>query len=476
MTTTDRAHSDSTNPPATNRSRRDFLQRSAAAVGSAALAGAFGAFLSRASFAAARGPSPEYGALLPLKDETTGLELLQLPEGFRYRSFGWRGDAMSDGTPTPAAHDGMAVIAAHGGCLTLCRNHEVSRVGRPFGPEAMTFDSKAMGGCAHLEFDAARGEWLSSRPSLAGTLKNCAGGPTPWGSWLSCEETVLTPGDVNGETVFDLEHEHGWIFEVPAGKPATAAPLKDMGRFVHEAVAVDPETGSVYETEDRGTSGFYRFVPNVAGDLARGGRLFMLKVEGRPDLRKSLHVGDAFDVTWVPIDDPYRAHSPGTTDQLGVYHQGKSAGASTFARLEGCWYGNKRIYVVSTSGGNASEGQVWQYDPRTEQLKLLFESPDAQVLDSPDNIAVSPRGGIVLCEDGKQEPQRLHGLTPDGRLFPFAANNVVLNGERNQIAGDFRGSEWAGATFSPDGEWLFVNIQRPGITFAITGPWRDGGL
>ncbi len=115
---------------------------------------------------------------------------------------------------------------------------------------------------------------------------------------------------------------------------------------------------------------------------------------------------------------------------------------------------------------------MWEYDPRNERLRLVFESPDKKILDKPDNITVSPRGGIVLCEDGDFIPQRLQGLTPDGRIFPLAANNVRLSGEKNGLRGDFREQEWAGVCFSPDGEWLFANIQEPGITFAITGPWE----
>ena len=134
----------------------------------------------------------------------------------------------------------------------------------------------------------------------------------------------------------------------------------------------------------------------------------------------------------------------------------------------------KQIYVVSTSGG-IGQGQIWEYDPKAETIRLLFQSPGASVLNAPDNITVSPRGGLVLCEDGSGE-EFLHGLTVDGQIFKFAKNSVVLNGQRNGLTGDFSGSEFAGACYSPDGKWLFANIQSPGITVAITGPWEDGGL
>ena len=452
-------------------SRRGFLT-SASALGAAALGGTFAALLERTAVAGRQGTIINgYGPLRPVADEASGLELLWLPDGFRYRSFAWTGDAMADGLPTPGAHDGMAIIREAGGVITLCRNHEVDHLGRPFGPSRIHYDGKAGGGCTNLRFDANAGEWQEAVPSLSGTVKNCSGGPTPWGTWFSCEETVLGPGDVNDGYVHDYEHSHGWVFEVPAEGGATPSPLKALGRFVHEAIAVDPQTGYVYETEDRATSGFYRFIAHERGEMAAGGTLSMLQARGADDLRNGLSVGKEFDVSWLVIEDVERAHSPGQQDALGVYSQGKAAGGSTFARLEGAWYGNGLVYINSTSGGDAGLGQVWQYDPRNERLKLIFESPDVEVLSSPDNIATSPRGGLVLCEDGDYIPNRLHGMTPDGRLFLFAANNVVLDGQRNGITGDFRRSEWAGATFTADGEWLFVNIQNPGITFAITGPW-----
>jgi secreted PhoX family phosphatase len=208
-------------------------------------------------------------------------------------------------------------------------------------------------------------------------------------------------------------------------------------------------------------------------DLVAGGRFQMMKSPQTGDVRKDVARDKTFDVSWVDIPDRLRAHSLGTQDGKGVYSQGKQRGGLTFARLEGVAVHDGKVFITATSGGNAEAGQVWQYDPSEEQLKLIFESPGSEVLDMPDNMAVSPRGGILLCEDGDYRLQRLQVLTTEGHLFPLAVNNLQLDGLHGH-RGDFRSSEWAGATFSADGEWLFVNIQTPGVTLAITGPWRDG--
>lgn len=407
-----------------------------------------------------------YGPLGPVADGTTGLPLLHLPAGFRYVTFGWTDDPLDDGLVTPPAHDGMAAFPTAGGLVRLVRNHEL-RDGVAFAPRPV-YDPNGGGGTTTLDFDPSAGELVGAHASLTGTAVNCAGGPTPWGSWLTCEETVLGPG---GDP--DYELPHGYVFEVPADGAASAEPYRAMGRFVHEAVAVDPATGIVYETEDRRSAGLYRFVPDQPGNLAAGGRLEMLAIDGAPDYdtRTGQTVGDWHPVTWTPIADP----DPADIADNSLYLQGVAGGAATFARLEGIWHGGGRIYVVSTTGGDVEAGQVWEYDPAGERIRLLFESPGKDVLDMPDNLTVSPRGGLALCEDGDNDNYVL-GLTLRGQIFPFAKNNVVLDGERNGLSGDFRHREFAGAVYSPAGDWLFVNAQSPGITFAITGPWGAGLL
>lgn len=448
--------------------RRGFL-RTALAAGGLTMATPLEALLARVrDDRAADGVG--YGPLSPVNDDATGLPLLHLPQGFRYVTFGWSGDAMRGGGGAPRLPDGMAAFPGPRGTVTLIRNHEVG-AGEAFG--GARYDRAAGGGTTTLSFDPRRGRLLEIRASLSGTVRNCAGGPTPWGTWLSCEESVVGPGPKT-----NFREPHGYIFEVPIDGDASGRPLVSMGRFVHEAIAVDPGTGIVYETEDSRESGLYRFVPAEPRNLSAGGRLQMLAVKGSPtiDLRTGQYPSVRYGVTWVDIDEPDRAHAePDAADGKGVYQQGRTQGGACFGRLEGAWYGGGLVYFTSTSGGDARMGQVWELDPVRDELRLVYESPGKDTLNMPDNLCVSPRGGLLLCEDGTENPC-LHGLTRDGRIFRFARNSVVLHGRRNDFRGDYTNSEFAGATFSPDGRWLFVNIMAPGITFAITGPWEAGVL
>ncbi|HVF33912.1 MAG TPA: alkaline phosphatase PhoX, partial [Candidatus Saccharimonadia bacterium] len=245
--------------------------------------------------------------------------------------------------------------------------------------------------------------------------------------------------------------------------------------FRHEAAVVHEPSGHVYMTEDREPrAGFYRFVPARRERLAGRGVLEMLKLARPRELRGALPLGTELAVEWVRVEHPDRAHTPGTTDGLGVFTQGHDRGGAVFARGEGCHATRDAIYFTATNGGAGACGQLFAYYPFRQTLALLFESPDPETLDYPDNVCFSPRGGLVICEDGVREGKLLQGLSATGGLFPFARNDVVLHGAPFGHAGDFRRAEWAGACFSRDGRWLFANVYSPGFSVAITGPWRSG--
>ena len=410
--------------------------------------------------------------------------ILDLPAEFSYQIISRHGDRMDDGFFVPHRADGMATFPGPDGATILVRNHEVSidadRQEGPFrGDEslrtrlsrAQTYDVDGdgipcPGGTTTIVYNTQAQRVERQFLSLVGTERNCAGGPTPWNTWITCEETVRRAGD-------NCEHNHGYPFEVPAtAEPhlATPEPIKAMGRFNHEAVAVDPASGIVYQTEDRGDGLIYRYIPDEPGQLLNGGRLQALVVTDRPSLDtrnwddQTVAPGAPMAVRWIDLDD---IQSP--DDDLR--HRGFDAGAARFARGEGMWYSEGgAIFFACTNGGRIRKGQIWKYTPSPQEgtsyetddpgtLELFVEPNDGGLIDNADNLTVSPWGDLIVCEDGSGE-QFLVGITPEGKFYKFAHNAMDND------------SEMAGATFSPDGSTFFINIQHAGLTLAITGPWE----
>ena len=391
------------------------------------------------------------------------------------------GQRMTDGFFVPGNPDGMAAFEGAQGRTILIRNHEINHdadpATGPYGPANELFQNLSpddvydagydgrpcLGGTTTLVYDTAGRNLESHHLSLAGTVRNCAGGPTPWRSWISCEESVERVGEI-------CARDHGYPFEVPVSASPSLArptPLKAMGRFNHEAVAVDPASNIVYQTEDAQNSLIYRFIPASGRLLAGGGQLQALRVLDQPSLdtrnwdATRVRPGMKLAVGWNDLNE---IHAP--DDDLR--YRGFEGGAARFARGEGMWYGNGSVYFACTTGGVAECGQIWRYTPSPEEgtaaeesspgtLELFVEPNDPGLVDKADNLTVTPWGDLVVCEDGSGE-QYLVGISPEGGIYTLARNAIS-------------DSEFAGATFSPDGTTLFVNIQHDGLTLAITGPW-----
>ncbi len=460
-------------------SRRHFLRHSAAVT-----AGFFGLDQYLASAAAKVPRIAPWGDLQ--KDPH---RIIDLPAGFRFRVLSRTGDRMDDGFNVPGQPDGMAAFPGKDGRVILVRNHEIGHAYWELGPfkdnkkfpekfdRSLSYDpgdeevQPFVGGTSNLVFNPKTGDVERQFLSLTGTDRNCAGGPTPWGTWITCEE----PADL----VSEWGRKHGYCFEVPASdEPGLTkpVPLKAMGRFRHEAIAVHPDSGAVYLTEDRGDGMVYRFLPKEPGKLAAGGKLQALKILDRKSVDTRNWTGDAesfpkrkrFRVEWIDLED-----TDAPLDDLRL--RGVEAGAARFSRGEGMWYGSKEqvgeeaIYWACTDGGKVQKGQIFRYFPssaegtagETEQpgeVELFLEPNDTDLLRNGDNICIAPWGHLVICED-TGGTNSIRGVTPKGEFYTIARNGM-------------NGSEFCGACFSPDGEWLFVNIQKPGLTLAINGPWH----
>jgi len=466
-------------------SRRGFLKQGMIVAGGLGLGLAAWSRFARSG--AMPGPSSALGPLKPVNDLTTGLPILKLPNGFRYHSFAWAGERLGDGYTSPAAADGMGVVSDIDGIVTLIRNHELRGSSGPIGDPRKAWGVTG-GGTTTLKFDTRKERLVDSNISLGGTNNNCAGGVTPWGTWLSCEEGVVTPELMHHGVELrqkfwhheNVQKSHGYVFEVKPEGEIDPQPIVAMGQFYHEAAAIDPDSGIVYMTEDRDPyAGLYRYIPDIPGKLKAGGKLQMLKAEGFKHLISSIPLNKSFGISWVDIQEPGRGSTPGTHDGEGVVAQGLLAGATAFLSLEGCAYHQGSVYFTSKQGGDARAGQIYRLNLDQNSISLIFEATERNGFSGMDNIVVSPNGSLMICEDRLgllRNGQFIAGLDKNGDLFAFCQTNPDL---KAKYAGfDLRSTavpaEWAGACFSADGRWMFANLYSPGMSFAITGPWGDG--
>jgi uncharacterized protein len=454
-------------------SRRDFLRRS-----SIFAAG----FLSLRQFCnqnACAAPAHSVSPYGPLQDDLNGV--LDLPPGFNYRVISVSGSPMSDGFITPGMPDGMSTFPGPDGLTIVVRNHELLPFEKPgpFGSSSELFskiDAKKvydcgegktphMGGTTTFLYDTKNQKVVRDYLSLAGTARNCAGGPTPWNSWITCEESVVQKGP-GADGDYTSERNHGYNFEVPASADIVlteAVPLKDMGRFYHEAIAVDPTTGIVYQTEDREDGLIYRFLPSKSGQLSAGGKLQVLRfkeatsIDTRNWQEQTIEIGREYPVEWMDIDE---VESP----QDDLRYRGFDAGAARFARGEGMWYSERQVFFACTNGGKKQTGQIWRLNlekpglVQLDTLDLFIEENNSRIIEAADNLTIAPWGDVVICEDHENDA-RIIGITMQGELYPIARNHVQ--------------TEFAGVTFTPDGTTLLVNLQKRGMTVAITGPWQQ---
>ncbi len=415
--------------------RRDFLKVGGMSTLALTLGSTGVLSLGSKAFAnATENPTSGFGGYGPLVPDPNGI--LDLPEGFHYKIISKEADLMTDRTQIPGAFDGMAAFEGPNNTTILVRNHELS-TGPAFGSNP--YDANAKGGTTALVVGPNR-EVIKEYVTSSGTIRNCAGGATPWGTWLTCEE--------------NRSEGHGYVFEVDPQQPEnelSKTPIKEMGRFSHEACAIDPSTGYVYLTEDANPSYFYRFIPNDTsqkpGSLQKGGKLYAAAIEAVSDPAAStFKTGQTFKIVWKEIDPHW------------CREEADAQNCIKFSRLEGAFFQEGVFWFDDTSAGDKKLGRVYRYVPHTNTLELFYEGNDAREMEYPDNICCTPWGDLWFAEDGSGQ-DRIMGITPEGKVYPFAANRLS-------------DSELAGPTFSPDGNTLFVNIQSPGKTFAIWGPFQ----
>jgi len=399
--------------------------------------------------------------------------VLSLLSDFNYKVISKKGQLMSDGLLVPDRADGMISFKGNNEKIILIRNHEIGHFYKlekllrlnplynypdfiktnknNFYDLGANSQNPCCGGTTTIIYNPRTQQIEKEYTSLSGTLINCSGGPTPWNTWISCEEIVVNKGEGG------LQKNHGYNFEVIPSETIIlreAVPLKAMGRFRHEAVAIDPNTNIAYQTEDREDGLIYRFIPKNSSQYGLKGKLQAIDIsikDTRNWEKNNVKKNQKYNVKWIDLKNPDRKDD-------NLRYDGKEKGASIFARPEGMWYDNGTVYFTCTSGGYNKLGQIWKYEINNSQLELLFESNNSNAMKACDNIIVSPWGDIIVCEDGKGV-DRLVGIKSDGSTYVIAENSL-------------NNAEFAGANFSPDGKILFVNIYSPTMTIAITGPWE----
>lgn len=339
-----------------------------------------------------------------------------------------------------------------------------------------------MGGNSVVEV-TRDGTFVQQWVGLSGTIRNCAGGETPWGSWLSCEEDTTRKG-ATVKTVagvaYKAEQDHGYVFEVFPAAPSEQipVPIKAWGRAVWEGAAIGPQRKDAYLTEDTGGGLFYRWTAPAGKVIKPGIALQFGENDGvlqAAQLVKNgtplVHYGQltasdldkAYPVTWVDGGADRQAQDSNLRAQF--------PGATVHSKIEGCWSDRKGLWIAvsytngaqltayPTLGMTGDSGLVLFYDYKAQTLTLkeYYANGNPQGFHGPDNITVSPFGTLVISEDGN-DPCSLISWTPQGGSEEFARD---LGGR----------GEWAGPVFSDSGDVLFASIQST-ATYAITGPFR----
>ena len=460
-----------------NLDRRSFLGATAAAGLIAATADV--------TFAApaAKIPNPATADLSPITDDGK----LALPRGFkaiRVSTIGVepvlddRGGKVVGKTPSNLDGTGCFEVA---GAVRLVRNHECrasASVPVPLVKGTVYDDGVPHGMGGNTVVETRRdGRFVQQWVALSGTIRNCAGGETPWGSWLACEEDTTKAGTKVTSSVDKKEYvtkkDHGYVFEVFPDVVANQIPepIKAWGRAVWEGAAIGPDRTQAYLTEDVGGGLFYRWTAPrgrkiragiarqfsatdgvlQAAQLVKNGKALVHYGELGPD-----DLNKPYPVKWLDGGADRQAQKSDLRTQY--------PGATVHPKIEGCWPDASGLWFT-LSFVNANEatkygidqdaGMIMYYDYSHQTLTMREYYPTGGYFDSPDNITVSPWGSVLIAEDGS-DPNHLIAFSPARGSRPLA-KEIAERGE------------WAGPCFAANGRVLFANIQGD-CTYAITGP------